>query len=146
MKSSGFFNQDTAPYQLRNWIHNEKIVGFFLIGIISSIIDIGLLYVLCAYGGVWYITAAAVSYCCGIVASYILNKYLTFHDTDRHYVTQFTTFTAISISCLLVNLCIVWLAVELFSLNYLTGKIIATLVSFVWNYHGQKRFTFSGGR
>ena len=48
--------------------------------------------------------------------------------------------------CLLVNLCIVWLAVELFSLNYLTGKIIATLFAFVWNYHGQKRYTFSGGR
>lgn len=132
-------------YQIRNWIRNEKMVGFFLIGIVASLIDIGLLYVFCTDLGIWYLLAATVSYCGGIVVSYILNKYLNFHDRDRHYLAQFSTFAAISFSCLLVNLCVIWLAVEIFSLNYLTGKIIATLCAFFWNYHGQKHYTFRGG-
>jgi putative flippase GtrA len=74
-----------------------------------------------------------------------MNKVFNFHDSDRHYVLQFTTFTAISLSCLLVNLCVMWLCVEVLGLNYLAGKILATLCAFFWNYHGQNRFTFREG-
>ena len=146
MRSSGFSSSGgSARYQIRNWIFNERMVGFFLIGIVSSIMDISLLYVFCTYFGIWYIISATVSYCCGIVASYFLNKYLNFHDTDRHYVAQFSTFTMIAVSCLLVNLCVIWLAVEMFALNYLKAKIIATICGFFWNYYGQKHFTFRTG-
>jgi putative flippase GtrA len=127
-------------------IISGKFVGFFLIGIVSSLIDIGLLVIFCTYLGIWYLTAAAVSYGCGILFSYAMNKVFNFHDPDRHYFLQFTTFAAISLSCLLVNLCIMWLCVEMLGLNYLAGKILATLCAFFWNYHGQKRFTFREGR
>ncbi|MFA6225262.1 MAG: GtrA family protein [Methanoregula sp.] len=140
-----FSSRGLARYQILDWIRNEKMVGFFLIGVVAYLIDIGLLYVFCAYLGIWYLLAATVSYCCGIVASYLLNKYLNFHDTDRHYLAQFSTFTAIAFSCLLVNLSVIWPAVEIFSLNYLAGKIIATLCAFFWNYHWQKHYTFRGG-
>jgi putative flippase GtrA len=145
MKAGGSFGISSSRRPLLAWIGNEKIVGFFLIGIISSLTDIGLLVFFCSYLGIWYLPAAAVSYCCGTVCSYILNKYLNFHDHDRHILAQFTTFAAISVSCLLVNLCVIWLCVEIFALNYLTGKIIATFCAFFWNYHGQKRFTFHEG-
>lgn len=145
MTPPGVSSPGSARYQIKNVIHHDKMVGFFLIGIVTSVIDIGLLYVFCTYLGIWYLPAAMVSYCCGIVASYILNKYLNFHDQDRRYLVQFSTFVAIAFSCLLVNLCVIWMVVELFSLDYLTGKIIATLCAFFWNYHGQKRYTFRGG-
>jgi putative flippase GtrA len=145
MTPSFFPGPGSARYQIGNWIRHEKMVGFFLIGIVASLIDIGLLYLMCTYLGTWYILAATVSYCCGIVASYLLNKYLNFHDRDRHYLVQFSTFAAISFSCLLVNLVVIGMAVELFSLNYLAGKIIATFCAFFWNYHGQKRYTFRDG-
>jgi len=144
MKTGGSFTM-SSRLSLQAWISNEKIVGFFLIGIISSLVDIGLLVFFCSYLGIWYLPAAAVSYCCGTVCSYLLNKFLNFHDPDQHYLAQFTTFAAISVSCLLVNLCVIWLCVELFSLDYLSGKIIATFCAFFWNYHGQKRYTFRGG-
>jgi putative flippase GtrA len=122
----------------------EHLLWFIFVGAISSLVDIGLLYYLCEYGGIWYIPAAAASYCCGILVSYGLNKYLTFHDRTRNYLTQFTTFAVISISCLMVNICIIWLAVELASLNYLVAKVIATFCAFFWNYYGQSRITFRG--
>ncbi|MCX6689209.1 MAG: GtrA family protein [Methanoregula sp.] len=123
----------------------ETIIGFFLIWIVSSIVDIGLLVFLTGYCGIWYLYSAALSYCCGVLVSYILNKYFTFHDRNRNYFSQFTTFVVISVSCLLVNLCIIWLAVEIFSLNYLAAKIIATICAFFWNYYGQSRITFRSG-
>jgi len=126
----------------RAMFKNERIIGFFCIGIVSSLIDIGLLYFFTAYLGVWYLLSATVSYSCGIVISYLLNKYVTFHDRRRNYGLQFTAFMAISFSCLLVNICIIWLAVAFFSVGYLPAKVFATGCSFFWNYFGQSRITF----
>ena len=123
-------------------LKNQKIIGFFLIGILSSLIDITLLYVFAEYLGFWYLFSASGSYCCGILASYSLNKYLTFHDTDRHYIRQFSVFALISISSFVLTVCIIFLAVEMFSLHYLYAKVFAIGISFFWNYLGQSRITF----
>ncbi|MDD1702742.1 MAG: GtrA family protein [Methanoregula sp.] len=120
----------------------DRFARFCFIGVISSLVDIGLMYLLTTYLGIWYILSATISYCCGIIVSYGLNKRITFGDTGRNYATQFATFAAISISCLIINLGIIWMAVDLFALNYMLGKIIATFCAVLWNYHGQSRITF----
>ncbi len=124
---------------------SSRIVPFFFVGILSSLVDIGLMYYFNTYLGIWYLYSATFSYCCGIVVSYIANKSFTFQDSGRKMATQFATFAAISLSCLVVNLGIVWLAVTFLSFSPLVAKIIATCCAFLWNYHGQSRFTFRSG-
>jgi putative flippase GtrA len=142
MRQSPVFCGGTAHTALVTFLNREKILAFFLIGIISSLLDIGLLYYFTGYLGVWYLLSAFVSYCCGTVVSYCLNKYLTFHNTSRHYLVQFTTFAVIAASGLMVTIGIIWMTVELLALNYLTAKIIAVVCAFFWNYYGQSRITF----
>jgi putative flippase GtrA len=125
--------------------HRGTFLWFFCAGAVSSFVDIGLLWVLVTGAVLWYLPAAAISYCCGILVNYGMNKYITFHDGKTDYITQFATFAAISVSCLSVNLCIIWIAVEQFSLNYLAAKVIATAFASFWSYYGQSRFTFRGG-
>ncbi len=123
-------------------LSHSRIVPFFCVGVLSSLVDIGLMYWCITYLGIWYMYAAAFWYCCGIVVSYFANRYITFHDTSTKTAVQFATFSAISISCLVVNLGIVWLGVTFFSLTPLLAKIVATCLAFLWSYHGQSRFTF----
>jgi putative flippase GtrA len=127
-------------------VERERILWFLGIGVVASITDIGLLSIFCEWFGIWYLSAATLSYCCGTLVSYTLNKYLTFHDLNRHYIRQFTTFAVVSVSCLMVNICIIWLLVSLFSWNYLMAKILATFCAVFWNYYGQSRITFGAGR
>jgi len=125
----------------------ERVIWFLFVGAIASLVDIGLLYFLCDGRGIWYVPAAVLSYSVGILVSYILNKSLTFHDHSCGYLQQFATFAAISVSCLIMNVGIIWLLVEAASLNYLIAKVIATACAFFWNYFGQSRITFRvGGR
>lgn len=130
---------------LTGHLSRAHLLWFLFVGIVSSLVDIGFLYGLCEYGGVEYIPAAILSYCTGILVSYFLNKVLTFHDRDRNYLSQFTTFAVVSLSCLLVNVAIIWLLVELASLTYMAAKIVATVCVFFWNYYGQSRITFRAG-
>lgn len=124
----------------------ERFFWFTGIGAVSSLVDIGLLHVFCEWFAVWYLAAAVFSFCCGILVSYTLNKILTFHDHSRHHVRQFSTFAIISVSCLMVNVGIIWLLVTLLSWNYLVAKVLATFCSVFWSYYGQSRITFRAVR
>jgi len=123
-------------------LNQGKITGFFLIGCFSTLIDIGLLYFFTEYFGIWYIYSATISYTCGIIVNFLLNKYLNFRDTSRNFLRQFSSFTLVSMSSLALTLGVLYLAVEIFSINYLLGKIIAVIIAFSWNYFGQSRITF----
>ena len=135
-------NADSIPEGIRAMVLTERIAGFFIIGVLSSLIDIGLLFFFTACLGIWYLYSAAASYCCGTLVSYVLNKNLTFHDGNRNYFSQFSSFAAISVSCLMITVCIIWLAVEWFAVNYLLAKVLAASCAFFWNYFGQSRITF----
>ena len=126
-------------------LYEEKIVGFFLIGLCSTLIDIGLLYLLTGSFGVWYIYSATFSYSCGMVVNFLLNKYLNFQDTDRHYLRQFFSFALISMISPGMSLGIIYVAVEIFFINYLLGKIFAVIIAFFWNYFCQSKITFRFG-
>ena len=120
----------------------SRIIPFFFVGALSSLVDIGLMYYITTYLGIWYLYSATLSYCCGIAVNYLVNKYFTFHDPSPRSAAQFATFTAISVSCLVVNLGVVWLAVNFLAFSPLVAKILATCFAFFWSYHGQSRFTF----
>ncbi|MEN6610549.1 MAG: GtrA family protein [Methanoregulaceae archaeon] len=120
----------------------KEFYGFFLIGIFSSFVDIGLLYLFTEHYHVWYLCSATTSYLSGMLASYLLNKYLNFHDRNRKYFRQFSLFAIISLTGLGLNLAILTIAVEFFSLNYIVAKVIAIAMGFFWNYFGQSRITF----
>ncbi len=126
-------------------LNREKIIGFFLIGLFSTIIDVGLLYVFTEYFSVWYIWSATFSYTCGMVVNFFLNKYLNFRDTSRNYLRQFFFFALISLISLALTLVILSLAVEIFAVNYLIGKGLAVIIAFLWNYFGLIRITFHLG-
>ena len=120
----------------------KKFIGFCLIGIFSSLLDLGLLYLFTEHFHIWYLCSATASYIVGMLASYLLNKYLNFHDASRKYVRQFSIFAIISLTGLSLNLAILTAAVELFAMNYIPAKIIAIATGFFWNYFGQSKITF----
>jgi putative flippase GtrA len=144
MKMTGTVREKIGNTPICSYIFSQKIFGFFLIGIVATLVDFCLLYFFTMYLGIWYLLSAAMSYCCGTVTSYALNKHLNFRDQSPDYLAQFMTFAVISVSCLFMTLSVIWIAVEFFSLNFLTAKIIAVVCAFFWNYHGQSRLTFRG--
>jgi len=92
----------------------EPFVWFLLIGILSTGVDIGLLYVFTEYFKIWYLVSGAVSYSCGIVISYRLNKCITFHDKRTDILRQFSLFAAVSVSSLLLNMTVLYILVDMF--------------------------------
>jgi dolichol-phosphate mannosyltransferase len=135
---------ETVPLKKRilSRIPAKTLIHFLQVGVIASLIDLGLLYVFTEYFGIWYLLSAAVSYICGMIVSYTLNKRFTFHNVNKQYLRQFFLFALISASGLVVNISMMFFAVTVFSIYYLYAKVIAIGITFFWNYSLQSRITF----
>ena len=120
----------------------DHLPGFLVIGILATLLDMSLLYLLTEIAGLWYLIAAGISYTSGGIYSYILNKELTFHNPSRRYVRQGLLFLAISAAGLVLNTGVIWLGVEVSGLHYLMAKAGATAIAFFWNFFAQSTITF----
>lgn len=137
---AGKVNQNPEKENIRSlWDH---LGGFLIIGCITTCTDITILWALTDLLGIWYLVSAGLSYCLSALLSFGLNKSLNFKNRSQEHVKQVSAFLVIATSSLIVNLMIISVCVEMFSFNYLTAKVFATVVAFLWNYFGQSSVTF----
>lgn len=112
---------------------SDKLFGqiskFAVVGVINTIIDLGIVNVLILYFDVNSIPANIIGVTAAIVNSYILNKRWTFHDTEKEHVAQqFTIFVLLSIVGIVINTTVF---VGLFEKWTLTGEFAYTIVQFI---------------
>lgn len=116
--------------------------GFLIIGCITTCTDITLLWVLTDLCGVWYLVSAGLSFSASALLSFGLNKCFNFRNGSHEYVKQVSSFLIIASGSLMLNLAIISVFVELWLLNYLIAKVLATGIACIMNFFGQSRVTF----
>jgi putative flippase GtrA len=135
----------------------KQIIRFVVVGFINTGIDFGVLNLLMfltgIYGGRWIILLNSISFTVAVINSYLWNKYWTFKKEGSEtgqIAREFSQFLAISIVGILLNSGIVYaittLVSPLFGLSSALwanfAKVLATVVSMVWNFAGYKFFVF----
>ena len=120
---------------------HETKLRFLLVGGTNTLIDFALLFILTALG-VNKIVANIISTGIAFIFSFFANRQFTFKDSNKNVKRQFLYFTVIT----LFGLWIIQPLVILFVTNILSstslndqltlfiGKVIATVVSLIWNY------------
>jgi dolichol-phosphate mannosyltransferase len=111
--------------------------------LIATIVDVSILYLFTDFLGIYYLVSAAISYICGLVVGYILQRKYTFQSKNKKITKQFSLFTIISLIGLLINLIVIKLFVTYVGLWYIYAKLIAIAVGFIWNYLGNRHITFN---
>lgn len=128
--------------------HAEKL-RFAIVGSFNTAIDFIVLFSLVAFG----LPAVGSNYISTTIAlmfSFIANKSFTFKDTGKNYKTKFAYFLIITLFGLWVIQPIIITAVAWFisdlgipdPIVLFVGKIIATIVTLIWNYLLYRRFVF----
>ena len=98
--------------------------------------------------GINYLLAQAVSYCFGVVNSFILNKTWTFDKARQEMGTQlqFIQFFALNILCLSISLIGLKSLNDYLAMNIYLSKITATGVTWSIRYIGYRYWIFAGRR
>ena len=148
--------------------HKKSIshfIKFMAVGVVNFIVDFGILTLLTRVLG-WPIPIAnTISYSCGLINSFILNRFWTFKIKLKFFSVYalkpgrvfkkglkikflsapFIKFIFVNLISLGVNTLTMYILVDLYgltTLNNLVAKVIATFFSFVVNFAGSKLLVF----
>jgi len=131
--------------KLKSLVYNlyqkyRHFILYCLIGVINTGVDFGI-FALLDYVGVYYLVAHVISYHCGIICSFFLNRYYNFKVTDRP-AQRFLSFYGVSLVALGASAALLYLFVSVLSFHHLLGKLIATAIIVVCQFLFVKNFTF----
>lgn len=129
--------------------HATKI-RFGLIGGINTALDFGLLFLFAGFFGVPKLLANIFSTSIAFIFSFFANKKFTFKSTSKNIVREMVLFTIVTLFGLWVlQGTVLYLVVPILSnlglnenMSLLAAKLVATVVSLVWNYLLYSRVVF----
>ncbi|KOP63759.1 hypothetical protein AMS61_29905 [Bacillus sp. FJAT-21351] len=122
-------------------MHYLHYLKFCIVGGLNTAIDF-LVFSLLSYLGVYYIIAQCISYGCGVLNSYLLNRAWTFQQQSKRGMYEFLKFTALSVLTLIVTSFLLTLFHYKFNISLPYSKILVTIVSIELNYVGTKFWVF----
>lgn len=122
---------------------SKRFFTFLSVGIINTIVDISILYLLILIFGnspIYILLLNIISYSMGVMSSFILNGMFTFNDKNLT-TDKFLRLYASSIGALLLNTFVVFVLIGI-KTDVVILKIIAAGVVVVFNYNMCKNYIF----
>lgn len=122
-----------------------QFMKFGVVGVISFVIDFGLLALLTEVFDINYLISATISFTASVIFNYAASmRYVFTHKEDMSRRREFVIYVCLSVIGLAINNLCMWAGVELFDIHYLITKIGATAIVMVWNFVTRKIFLDAG--
>ena len=126
----------------------EQILKFGVVGIIATVIDFGVLYVLSQPLGMDPVISAGISFCVSLVFNYVASmRYVFTHREDMSRSREFVIFLVLSLIGLAINEAIMAAGVAVLgnsALAVMGTKVLATAIVMVWNFVSRKKWLDAG--
>jgi putative flippase GtrA len=121
--------------------HLAQMLKFGMIGAVNTGIDFGVftLLTLCGWS---YLPAQCLSYTCGVLNSYVMNRSWTFKES-RHSKFAFLKFTFLNLFVLLITSSLLALLLHNAGWSIWISKLCATGAGVLVNYAGSRVWVFS---
>ncbi|MGO2695954.1 MAG: GtrA family protein [Bavariicoccus seileri] len=116
----------------------EQLMKFGVVGVIASLIDFGVLYVLTEYLGINYLVSSTISFLASVIFNYILSVKWVFVTAKTNKTKELLLFTVLSAVGLVINNLLMWVFVEKAGVYYMLAKVIATVVVMLYNFISRK--------
>ncbi len=121
----------------------KKVIKYVIAGGVATFVNLGALFVCVEYFRLWYLISAVISFVCGLVTSYILQKFWTFKDgKTKNMHIQFAGFTIFALGILALNTALMYLFVDVLKIWYLLAQAFAALLIAFINFNFFNRIIF----
>ena len=119
----------------------KQIIKFGIVGVIATIIDLGIYYVCYHFIGIDYKIANILGFSVSVIFNYLVSVRYVFNvNKDKDPKRNFILFIIFSVIGLLLNELILIICVSKLHLHEMLGKVIATGLVMVYNFITRKKF------
>ncbi|MGG4467172.1 GtrA family protein [Paenibacillus alvei] len=123
----------------RKWL---VFLKFGIVGSLNTIIDF-VVYALLTSVGANYLLSQILSYSCGLLNSYFVNRTWTFKQKDKASMKEFIRFLAVNAATLSLTLILLDFLYTKQGLNLLLSKFLVTAIGTIFNFIGTKMLVFT---
>ncbi|QDR81226.1 GtrA family protein [Sporomusa termitida] len=122
----------------------NQFLRYFCVGGIAALVDWSLFYVLYLKLGYHYIAAAAGSFVLSVIVNFFLGREFVFKNQCKFNANiEALSILALNTTGLLLDLVLIFLAIELGDIYPMTAKIGATGLVFIWNFSLRRWWLYS---
>ena len=118
----------------------NQILKFGIVGVIATIIDFSVLYLLTEFIHIHYLVSSIISFTVSVIFNYILSIKWVFEVNHKQTKKDFILFVVLSIIGLGINELIMYLMVDKLGIHYMFTKVFATGIVMVYNFITRKIF------
>jgi len=117
---------------------------YYAVGATGIVVNLGLLYYLTEYVGLWYFLSYALGISVSITSNFILNKFWTFRDSidSQKIIVMYVKFVSVSLVGMAIQLGSVYVLVESLTVYYMLAALISICIAGAINFIINRRWTF----
>lgn len=119
-----------------------QVIRFIIVGGASAILEFSLLVLVVEKLQMGYLTGNILAFSLTNIVTYLLSRYFVFSPTDKKKSYEAILFIVFLFGGLLINQSALWAVVEFGGLDYRISKVVAILVTIVWNFFTRKYIVF----
>ena len=130
--------------EMINRIFKNEVVLYVFFGVLTTLINIGLFYLL-TKAGFLYIIANIIALLTAKTIAYLSSKFFVFKkrcDNRKELLFEIIIFIIFRSLTMFIDFFGLILLVELFSVDKMIGKVILTIVVIIINYFASKKVVF----
>lgn len=118
----------------------KQIIRFGIVGVIATIIDYIILYILTEYLNIHYLISSTISFSISLIVNYYLSIKWVFKVNKNQTINELLKFVFLSIIGLIINEIILYLGVHLLNIYYMICKVGSIIIVMIYNFITRKIF------
>lgn len=107
---------------------------YLIVGGLATIVEWVAFYVLSSLFKVHYAPATSLAFILSTAANWLFGRLIMFRNSKQSTAKELLKIYMVSIIGLLMNIAIMFIAIEKIGIQEMISKIIATGVVFIWNF------------
>jgi len=117
---------------------------YYLVGATGVIVNLGILYALKEYAGLWYLLSSAVAIYVSMTTNFLLNKTWTFKSSmaKQRTIFMYGKFIGISLVGMLIQLGFNYILVDKLFMYYILAAFISIMIASGVNFILNRHITF----
>ena len=122
----------------------KHALKYYVVGAIGVLVNLGLLYSLTEFVGLWYLVSYIIAISVSITLNFTFNKFWTFSDSKNSQRTLviYLKFVGVSLLGMGIQLGSVYLLVETLLVYYMLAALISIGIASGINFIINRRWTF----
>jgi dolichol-phosphate mannosyltransferase len=119
----------------------KQMTKFYIVGGSGTVINLGIVYLLTDFLGIWYLLSASVGVIVSVTTNFFGNKAWTFKIKGK-MLKLYSGFWASSILGIAVQLSLTYILVQYFSVWYMTATFVSIVLASLCNFTFSKFWVF----